>query len=57
MISKLKIPSPKIISEYNRKFENNKRYYLADQAIIKLFDKFRENNDLKDILLKVSVIN
>jgi len=54
---KLKTPTSKLIREYNNKFKNDERYYLADQAIIKLFKKFKENKDLKDIMLKISVIN
>src|SRR3989344_5122782 len=54
---KLETPTSYLMREYNRKFENDERYYLADQAIIKLFEKFKENKDIKDILLKISVIN
>ena len=53
----LDTPTPSLVNKYNQKFENDERYFLADQAIIKLFSKFSENKDLKDILLKISVIN
>lgn len=53
----LEIPTSSLVIRYNQKFENDERYYLADQAIIKLFSKFSENTDIKDILLKISVIN
>lgn len=54
---KIKTPTSNLVKEYNKKFESDERYYRADQAIIKLFDKFRENKDIINILLKVSVIN
>ncbi|HYX09679.1 MAG TPA: hypothetical protein VE912_23325 [Bacteroidales bacterium] len=50
-------PSTELISRYIKKFNNDKRYYPADQAIIKLFEAFPENKNLEDILLKISVIN
>lgn len=59
-MKKLITPSNKVIEEYLHKFDNDKdyqRYYLADNAIIKLFDKFPDNKNLEDILLKISVIN
>lgn len=46
-----------MVKEYNKKFENDEGFYWADQAIIKLVETFRENNDIINILLKVSVIN
>jgi len=55
--TKLKPATPDLVKEYNEKFEKDERYYLADQAIIKLFEKFSKNKDIKDILLKISVIN
>jgi len=54
---KLQTPTPSLIKKYNKRFEDDERYFLADQAIIKLFSKFSENKDIKDILLKISVIN
>jgi hypothetical protein len=53
----LKLPTPALVNEYNEKFESDKRYYVADQAIIKLFKHFNENKDIKDIILKIAVIN
>lgn len=50
-------PSTELISRYIKKFNNDERYYPADQAIIKLFNAFPENKNLEDILLKISVIN
>ncbi len=43
---KIKMPTSNIVKEYNKKFENDERYYVADQAIIKLLDKFRGNKDI-----------
>jgi len=53
----LKLPTNDLIDEYVNKFYADERYYLADNAIIKLFEKFPENKNLDDILLKISVIN
>ncbi len=54
---KIETPTPDMVKEYNKKFESDKTCYLADQAIIKLVEKFKENKDITNILLKVSVIN
>jgi len=54
---KLSTPSNTLIAKYIEKFNNDERYYPADQAIIKLFEAFPENKNLEDILLKISVIN
>jgi len=53
----LQTPTNNLLDEYIDKFNNDERYYLADQAIINLFTKFPENKKLEDILLKISVIN
>lgn len=50
-------PSVDLIDRYLKKFNSDKRYYSADQAIINLFEAFPENRTLEDILLKISVIN
>ncbi len=56
-MSDLQTPTNKLLDEYIAKFNNDERYYLADQAIINLFDAFPENKCLEHILLKISVIN
>ncbi|MEX2437324.1 MAG: hypothetical protein WD509_01965 [Candidatus Paceibacterota bacterium] len=53
----LETPTNELIDQYIAKFNNDERYYPADQAIIKLFKAFPENIKLEDILLKISVIN
>ncbi len=53
----LRDPTPALVQEYIRRFESSDRYYLADQAITKLFGLIPKNSDLADILLKLSVIN
>lgn len=53
----LQTPTNELVDEYIDKFNNDERYYLADKAIINLFQKFPENKNLEDILLKISVIN
>lgn len=50
-------PSNEVVGKYIGKFNNDERYYLADQAIVHLFTQFPENKRLEDILLKISVIN
>jgi len=54
---KLKNVSDGLVEEYLDKFEKDKRYFIADEAIIKLFKSFPENKKIEDILLKISVIN
>jgi len=56
-IEELKKPTNDVIQEYLDKFKEDKRYYLADQAIINLFHAFPNNEKIEDILLKISVIN
>ena len=53
----LKTPTNSVIQDYLDKFEKNKRYYLADQAIKNLFLAFPKNEEIEDIILKISVIN
>ena len=53
----LKQANNNLINQYIQKFRNDRRYYIADQAIIKLFNKFPENKNIEDVLLKISVIN
>lgn len=50
-------PSNAIVNEFIQRFNSDKRYYLADQAIINLFEAFPENIKLEDIILKISVLN
>jgi hypothetical protein len=56
-MSDLQTPTNELVDEYIDKFNKDERYYLADKAIINLFQKFPENKNLEDILLKISVIN
>jgi hypothetical protein len=53
----LQIPTNNLLDEYIDKFKRDERYYIADQAIINLFEAFPENKCLEHILLKISVIN
>lgn len=53
----LQTPTNKFVNTYIDKFNNDERYYLADKAIISLFEAFPENKKLEHILLKISVIN
>lgn len=53
----LQTPTNKLIDKYIDKFNNDERYFLADKAIISLFEAFPENKSLEHILLKISVVN
>jgi len=50
-------PTNKLLDIYIAKFKRDKRYKTADDAISKLFRTFPKNDNLEDILLKISVIN
>ncbi len=56
-MSNIKTPTNQLLRKYINKFNKDKRYKKADEAIIKLFSAFPDNNELEDILLKISVIN
>ena len=53
----LQTPSNDLVAIYIDKFEHDERYYPADKAIDKLIFCFPENEELEDILLKVTAIN
>ncbi len=56
-IKTLETPTNELIETYNTKFNKSERYFIGDKAIINLFEKFPENKNLEDILLKTTVIN
>tara|TARA_B100000508_G_C11441566_1_gene269043 strand:+ start:596 stop:1219 length:624 start_codon:yes stop_codon:yes gene_type:complete len=56
-MTNLETPTNDLLEKYINQFNNDERYYRADQAIIKLFKAFPYNKKLEDILLKISVIN
>jgi len=49
--------TPNLVERYLAQFRNDERYFLADEALIDLFEKFPANTKLQDILLKVSALN
>ena len=53
----MRTPTNRLLELYIEKFNNDERYYPADQAITKLFQTFPANVHLEDILLKISVLN
>jgi hypothetical protein len=53
----LQTPTNQLLDKYIDKFNNDERYFLADKAIVSLFEAFPENKNLEHILLKISVIN
>lgn len=53
----LKKPTNFLVKKYINIFNNDERYFSADQAIKKLFNSFPENKNIEDVLLKISVIN
>jgi hypothetical protein len=56
-MTNLQTPTNNLIDKYIERFNDDERYYPADQAIVKLFAAFPYNKKLEDILLKISVIN
>ena len=50
-------PNEKLINKYLLKFSIDKRYFTADKAIEKLIKIFPNNVCIKEIQLKISVIN
>jgi hypothetical protein len=56
-MTNLQAPTNELLDKYIDQFNNDERYYPADQAIIKLFAAFPDNKKLEDILIKISVIN
>jgi hypothetical protein len=56
-MKELQTPTNDLLNVYIDKFNKDERYYLADQAIINLFNAFPNNKQLEHILLKISVIN
>ena len=56
-MEKIEKPTNKLIENYIKKFNNDKRYKLADDAINKLFLAFPNNRNIEDVILKISVLN
>ena len=50
-------PTNELIDKYISIFRQNERYSTADNAIIRLFKAFPKNDNVEDVLLKISVIN
>jgi len=46
-----------LIEEYFQKYQNDKRYFVTDEALDTLYKAFPGNSDLKSVLLKVSALN
>ena len=55
--TELEQPTADLLQQYAKRFDEDMRYGIADQAIAKLFKQLPYNQELKDVLLKVSVIN
>lgn len=53
----LQKPTPDLVEEIGKRFDNNGLVKLADEALAKLFMAFPENTDLSQILLKVVALN
>ena len=52
-MTNLETPTNDLLEKYINQFNNDERYYRADQAIIKLFKAFPYNKKLEDIFLKL----
>ena len=50
-------PTNALVDKYINLFNKDERYFVADNAIVNLFNAFPGNDNLEDILLKISVIN
>lgn len=50
-------PSVSLVKEYLKKFANDERYSVADDAIVKLITQYSDNNKLEHVLLKAVTIN
>jgi len=53
----LKQPSPELVREYFDKHQENMQYQNEEEALTWLFDKLAQNKNMKDIILKVAVVN
>ncbi len=54
----LKNITESLVADYiERKYIENRKFYITDKAIKDLIEKYPENKKLEEILLKVSVIN
>lgn len=53
----LEKPSNELVAKYIAQFDCDIRYKTADHAILKLFKAFPSNDDLGNVLLKISVLN
>ena len=53
----LERPSPRLVQEYVTQFQNEPDCVAADEAIALLIDKYPQNQEVKEVLLKVAAIN
>lgn len=53
----LKTPTPEVVREYIRRFEQNDYAANTEKAIRRLVDAFPGNTQIEDVLLKVTAIN
>ena len=49
--------TPHLVDHYLKAFSDDQRYFVADEAILALFQTFPNNVRLEDILLKTTVLN
>lgn len=50
-------PTTSVIESYVRQFDTTAGYAIADNAVSRLFQTFRQNQRLEEVLLKVAVLN
>ncbi len=53
----LKTPTPKYVSRCVKRFLEEPRYAIADQAVASVFEQWPRNTVLKEVLAKVVVLN
>jgi hypothetical protein len=50
-------PDVELITQYNSRFLDDRRYRIADGVLTLIFQQYPENNDINHILTKVVLLN
>ena len=57
MKEELKRPSPELVRDYVSKFNQNSDLIVTEMVLSELFGKYSSNQNLRDILIKVTALN
>ncbi|CAG0954309.1 hypothetical protein ANAEL_00245 [Anaerolineales bacterium] len=57
MSKDIQIPTAELVQEYINKFDSNKDLVVVEDVLSELFGKYSQNCSLRDVLIKVSVLN